>query len=282
MDIPVYLCNEVIRELDFRSQCGFARAVGYDGLEVAPFTLAADPSQLDASCVGEFRRIAEGEGVRISGLHWLLAAPEGLSITSADPDTHRRTVEFGRRLVDLCAELGGRYLVHGSPGQRRLDPGREEEGRAQATAYFAAMAEAAGKAGLLYIVEPPARQDTALINSVEEALRVIETIGSPALGTMVDCYAAASNEEDIEELLRRWLPRGAVQHIHFNDANRRGPGEGNLAFGSVLKVLEELGYRGAIGVEPFVYEPDGPACAARAIGYVRGLMENAHTARPQG
>ena len=26
-------------------------------------------------------------------------------------------------------------------------------------------------------------------------------------------------------------------------------------------------------IEPFVYEPDGPACAARAIGYVRGAME---------
>jgi hypothetical protein len=26
-------------------------------------------------------------------------------------------------------------------------------------------------------------------------------------------------------------------------------------------------------VEPFVYEPDGPSCAARAIGYLRGLQE---------
>jgi D-psicose/D-tagatose/L-ribulose 3-epimerase len=33
------LCAETIRHLDFRRQCAFARAVGYDGLEVALFRL---------------------------------------------------------------------------------------------------------------------------------------------------------------------------------------------------------------------------------------------------
>jgi D-psicose/D-tagatose/L-ribulose 3-epimerase len=26
-------------------------------------------------------------------------------------------------------------------------------------------------------------------------------------------------------------------------------------------------------MEPFIYEPDGPTCAARMIGYVAGLLE---------
>jgi hypothetical protein len=26
-------------------------------------------------------------------------------------------------------------------------------------------------------------------------------------------------------------------------------------------------------MEPFIYEPDGPTCAARMIGYVSGLLE---------
>ena len=34
----ISLCNEVIRELSFPQQCEFARKVGYDGLEIAPFT----------------------------------------------------------------------------------------------------------------------------------------------------------------------------------------------------------------------------------------------------
>ena len=37
------LCNEVIREFEFSRQCEFAAAVGYDGLEIAPFTLGDEP-----------------------------------------------------------------------------------------------------------------------------------------------------------------------------------------------------------------------------------------------
>lgn len=273
MAISINLCNEVIRTLDFRSQCAFARAVGYDGLEVAPFTLGPTPHQLSQAAIREFRMIAEGEGIAIAGLHWLLAAPEGLSITSTDDQVWQKTTTVGSSLVRLCAELGGRYLVHGSPGQRPLEPGREIEGRARGIGYFAAMAEAAREADVAYLIEPLSGKDTAFVNSVDDALRIIAAIGSPALGTMVDCYAAASNGEDVVALLRRWLPRGVVRHVHFNDPNRRGPGEGDLGFGAIVDALGEFGYAGAIGIEPFVYEPDGTACAARAIGYVRGLLE---------
>ncbi|BCH35619.1 hypothetical protein MesoLjLc_75490 [Mesorhizobium sp. L-8-10] len=86
MTFPINLCNEVVRTLDFRCQCAFARAVGYNGLEVAPFTLSPTPHELTASAIREYRAIADGEGIPIAGLHWLLAAPEGLSITSADED----------------------------------------------------------------------------------------------------------------------------------------------------------------------------------------------------
>lgn len=273
MTVSINLCNEVIRALDFRSQCAFARAVGYDGLEVAPFTLSHAPHELTPSAIREFRSIADDEGIAIAGLHWLLAAPEGLSITSTDDAVWQETTAVGRSLVMLCAELGGRYLVHGSPGQRRLEPGREAEGRQRGTAYFATMAEVAREADVAYLIEPLSRKDTPFVNSVEDALEIVAAIGSPALGTMVDCYAAATNGEDIVALLRRWLPQEVVGHVHFNDPNRRGPGEGNLGFGAIVDALEEFGYRGAIGIEPFEYEPDGMACAARAIGYVRGLME---------
>lgn len=273
MTISINLCNEVIRALDFPRQCAFARAIGYDGLEVAPFTLGPAPQELTQSAIREYRVIAEGEGIGIAGLHWLLAAPEGLSITSSDDEVWQQTIAVGRSLVTLCAELGGRYLVHGSPGQRHLEPGRETDGRVRAIAYFAAMAEAAREADVAYLIEPLSRKDTAFVNSMEDALSITAAVGSPALGAMVDCYAAATNGEDIVALLRRWLPQGVVGHVHFNDSNRRGPGEGDLPFSAIVDALEEFGYSGAIGIEPFVYEPDGMACAARAIGYVRGLLE---------
>jgi D-psicose/D-tagatose/L-ribulose 3-epimerase len=274
--LRIYLCSEVVRVLGFPEQCRFVRETGYDGLEIAPFTLHEDPRQLSSEEVGRLRAVAEGEGVEISGLHWLLAAPAGLSITSEDETVAAATLDFGRRLIDLCGEFGGRYLVHGSPGQRVLEPGREAEGQRRAEVYFASIAEAAKAAGLLYIVEPLSRADTTFITSVEEALALIDRIGSDALGTMIDCYAAASNGEDIPEVLERWVPSGVIRHVHFNDRNKRGPGEGALKFRPILDMLQRLNYSGSTAVEPFVYEPDGPACAARAIGYLRGMLDARH------
>ena len=269
--LSIALCNEVVRGLSFRKQCSFARAVGYNSLEIAPFTLGNDPNSIDFKNVDKYRRIAEEEGIAISGLHWLLAAPGNLSITSRDQDVHRRTLEMGRSLIALCRDLGGQYLVHGSPAQRKLDAGFEDEGRKRGAAYFAELADEASIAKVDYIIEPLSQNITNFITTVDEAADIIADIGSSSLLTMIDCYAAASDNDDICKLIEHWLPSGLIRHIHFNDDNARGPGEGSIAFAPILATLSRFDYTGTCAVEPFEYEPDGPACAARAIGYLRGL-----------
>ena len=77
----------------------------------------------------------------------------------------------------------------------------------------------------------------------------------------------------IPELIERWLPIGQIAHIHLNDPNRRAPGQGTLRFGPILAALRRQGYASVCSVEPFVYEPDGPTAAARAIGYLQALLE---------
>jgi sugar phosphate isomerase/epimerase len=62
--------------------------------------------------------------------------------------------------------------------------------------------------------------------------------------------------------------------VQVNDRNRRGPGEGEDRFAPVFAALKRNGYGGVVAVEPFKYVPDGQACAARAIGYVRGILES--------
>jgi sugar phosphate isomerase/epimerase len=274
MPMLISLCNEVVRELSLPRQMEFARKVGYDGLEIAPFTLGEDPHLLGAGRRAEIRRIAHEEGIAISSLHYLLVKPEGLSITSADADRRARTIDVMRRLCGLAADLGATVLVHGSPAQRQLEPGQEAEGRKRAAECFAAVADTAAEAGVTYCIEPLAPPENRFITTVEEAVALVRAIAKPAVKTMIDCCAAGRGEADaIPDLIRRWVPTGLIGHIHLNDPNRRGPGEGELQFAPILAALAAEGYRGLAAVEPFVYEPDGPACAARAIGYVRGAME---------
>lgn len=268
------LCNEVVRDMPFSEQCAFAAALGYDGVELAPFTLSSEPHRLAGGEIAGARRAASDAGIPITGLHWLLVAPEGMMLTSADPDVHKRTREVLVALIRLCAELGGSYVVHGSPQQRVLQSGEEAEGRKRAMETLAAAAEVAAGCGITYCLEPLSPKQDNFVTSVERAIGVVEEIGSPSFRTMIDCAAAASGEsEDIPTLIARHLPSGMIRHVHFNDPNRRGPGEGDLAFAPIVRALQDASYDGWVGVEPFLYEPDGPSCAARAIGYVRGLEE---------
>ena len=269
------LCNEVLRDFEFARQCAVAAELGYAGLELAPFTLGDDAYRLPASTRRELRRAAANAGIALSGLHWLLVAPVGLSITSADNAVRARTLDIMRRLVELCADIGGGYLVHGSPAQRRIselaDPA---DGPARAEAAWSAIAEDAAKAGVVYCIEPLARPAADFITTIAEAAPIVRRIDNPSLRTMIDTSAAAVMEDQpVADMIRYWMPTGLLGHVHFNDRNRRGPGEGDDQFAPVIQALHETRYDGWVGIEPFDYRPDGPACAARCIGYVSGIME---------
>lgn len=271
----IALCNEVLQPMPFAQQCAWAAAVGYDGLEVAPFTLSDEPHLMIAQERAAIRRAAADAGIAITGLHWLLLTPKGLSITSPDDAVRARTVEVMRRLVDFCADVGGKVLVHGSPGQRAIPAGETRETAiARARDAFARIADDAQRAGVVYCIEPLASTETPVINTIAEAAAIVDAIGSPALRTMLDCAAAGRMEQEpIAAVIDRWLPTGRIAHVQVNDPNRRGPGEGELAFAPILAALKRNGYEGVVAVEPFKYVPDGQACAARAIGYLRGILE---------
>jgi D-psicose/D-tagatose/L-ribulose 3-epimerase len=273
--VRIALCNEVIAPMPFPRQCEYAAKLGYDGLEVAPYTLSGDPHRIGSAQIAAARSAAEDCGIAVTGLHWLLVTPSGLSITSRDEATRKKTVDVMLALVDLCAQLGGRYLVHGSPQQRRIEAGETQAAAlGRATDCFAAAAERARKAGVVYCIEALSSEQTPLINTLEEAARIVAEIGNPALKTMLDCSAAGRMEkEPLGPLADRWLPKGFIAHVQVNDRNRRGPGQGEQRFAPLFAALKRHGYAGDVAVSPFDYVPDGPGAAARAIGYIRGILE---------
>ena len=273
------LCNEVVAALPFERQCALAAALGYDGLEIAPFTLSEEPASVTAAQRAHFRKTAEDAGIAITGLHWLLTAPAGLSLTSDDPETHRRTGTHMNAMVDLCADLGGKVIVHGSPKQRGLDHASSpQRARDNALTLLRNAAERAQGAGVTYCIEPLSPAMTDYVTNVAEALDLVEEINLPSLATMIDTLAAWGGEsEEPDALIRRHMASGRIRHIHVNDDNMRAPGQGERRFAPVLQALLDTGYDGLIGVEPFDYHPDGPAAAARAIGYLRGIAETLET-----
>lgn len=268
------LCNEVLAHLPFERQCELAAALGYQGLELAPFTLAPDPMALGAADARGWARVAADHGLVICGLHWLLAGPPGLSITTADAAVRQRTEDFLRHLIDLGAACGAGVLVHGSPRQRAPEAGQSvADALSRATEIWSRLAAPAGAAGLIYCIEPLAPATTPVVNTLAEAAAIVEAVGSPALRTMLDLGASSQSEtEPVAQVLQRHLALGHIAHVQLNDRNRRGPGQGDTPVAPVLEVLLEAGYTGWLSIEPFDFQPSPEACAAFSSGHVQGLL----------
>ena len=98
--------------------CQEVAELGYQGLEIAPFTLA--PRITDVTPRAPRKRSAgkpKACGLRIIGLHWLLAKTEGLQLTSPTRRCARRTADYLVELARCTRDLGGDLMVFGSPAQ---------------------------------------------------------------------------------------------------------------------------------------------------------------------
>src|SRR4051795_12290203 len=126
------ICNETFGDRPAADTFSTIRKLGYTGVEIAPFTFAPhnepfDLRHVSAQQIVDVRTLAEDAGLESIGLRWLLAKPEGHYLTSPDPTVRRRTGEYFRLLAEVCADLGGKIMVLGSPKQRNLLPGVSNE-----------------------------------------------------------------------------------------------------------------------------------------------------------
>ncbi len=271
------LCNEVLRHLPFDAQCAMAAQLGYQGLEVAPFTLFRDPQELNDGLAARTLASARAHGLQIPSLHWLLVQPEGLSMVSPDDRVRQVTLDWIRRLIDFAQQCGAKVLVHGSPAQRNPQAGQSrDDALRRLEDSLRQIAPWAQQAGVTYCLEPLSRQETEIVNTVQEAAQLVNRIGSPALRTMLDASAASQTEsEPIAQVLARHLDAGDIAHVQVNDRNRRGPGQGDTDLLPLVRVLRERGYDGWVAVEPFDYRPDGPTTAAFSAGHMQALWRAA-------
>src|SRR5260370_36198836 len=121
------ICNEIFRGWNIQDTLAYAARTGYDGVEIAPFTLADSVADIPARARDEIRDGAKRNGIGIAGIHWVLVKPEGLYMNHPDPAIRERTSSYLCELADFCADLGGSRMVVGSPKQRNIMPGVSAE-----------------------------------------------------------------------------------------------------------------------------------------------------------
>lgn len=269
------MCNEALRDAPFVDQCRTLRTAGYDGIEIAPFTLKDDPLDITPAKRREYRRIMSNEGLEFAGLHWLLVTPLNIHVTTPDAALRERSWQYVWNLVDLCADLGENgVMVFGSPDQRKTTGGATV---AEATQYFvdglARIAPHAANCGVTVLVEPLPRTLADVVRTLSDAMQVMNEIAHPAIQTMFDVHNTADETAPHEELIVKHGPR--IRHVHVNEMDGGCPGRGDYDFVPMFRALDRIGYKGWVSLEVFDFKSDPEQMARDSITHLKRKAEEA-------
>ena len=270
------ICNEMFGNRRPADVFSTVRKLGYTGVEITPFTLMPDAQpfdvrQVSAQRIVDIRTQAEDAGLEVVGLHWLLAKTDGFYLTSPDANVRRHTAEYLRALVELCADLGGRIMVLGSPQQRNLLPGVSyEDAEAYATEVLHAVIPACLQFGVTLALEPLGPTEGDFLLTAESAIRLAKMVGSKHCRLHLDVKAMSSEGRPIADIIR--ANREWMVHLHANDPNLLGPGMGEVDFRPIFAALKEIDYAGWVSVEVFKFEPSPDEIARRSIEYMQSLI----------
>ena len=263
------ICSETFPGASFSGICEAARRTGYTGLEIDPSNLSSDPASLSAAERRSLGDQMKGKGLHYCGLHSFLKAPGGLHLTTSDATVRTRTWEYFARLIDLAADLGpSPVMVLGSSKQRQAVGGVTLADATQRLVEgLIKVAPHASTRGVTILVEPLAPHLCNVVNTMAEAIAVVDKVQSPAVQSMFDTHNTTAETAPLPDVIRKYFTR--IRHVHLNELDGRYPGAGNFAFGPVLQTLRDLDYRGWLSVEVFDFKPDGETVARLAADRIR-------------
>jgi D-psicose/D-tagatose/L-ribulose 3-epimerase len=231
------------------------KAAGMDFLEL----LVPEPGELDAA--------ATRAALAASDLGVVLAARVNLQRDLASPDdaAHRAGIAYLRGCVDAAVDLGARLVggpLYGAPlvfAGRAPAPVDEDTRRRRIERVVAGLRAASAYAadnGVVLGLEPLNRFETDIANTTRHGLDLVEAVGSPALGLMLDTFHMNMEDPDPGDAIRRAGNR--LVHFQANENHRGFVGSGHVDWPGVARALAAVGYRGPITLEPFRRDDERP------------------------
>ncbi len=267
------MCNESMAELSWAEQCRIVSDAGYQGIEIAAFTLVEEGVQeINPAKRKEMVSVMKNAGLECVGLHWLLAPPpKGLHFTTPDAGVRRKTVAYLDTLIDFCGDLGGPYMIFGSPKQRDTKGVSVEQAKNYFADGLAAVADHAQQRGIKILVEPLGKRTTDVVNTMAEASQLTEQVNHRAIQMMFDFNNTVDETEPFDVLLRKYHKN--IHHVHVQEMGGKHLGTGNAVndYVKAFQVLKDLRYNNWISLEVFDFSPGGRTIAVESMKVLKQI-----------
>ena len=165
------------------------------------------------------------------------------------------------RNLDRCRQLGGRVVVWGSSQSRNVPEGfsRDTAWR-QIQEFLHLLGDIARQNNLIIGIEPLRKQESNIINTAAEAMKLALEVNHPNVKMIVDFYHLRQENED-PDILR--VAQKEIVHLHFaNPTGRRWPHSAteDPQYQRFFSLVKETGYQGGLSIEGNgTFEEDGAA-----------------------
>jgi D-psicose/D-tagatose/L-ribulose 3-epimerase len=245
-------------------------AVGADGVDLA---IEKDGLNTPKRLLElPIRRIMAENGLKVAASTPFYVR-EGMDICHTDEKLRQETIEFSRRSIDVTAHAGcDRMLI--VPGivsvNHRYHISREEDWK-RAVEALHILGEYAAGCGVMLMIEPINRYRTALVHTIDEALRMIRDIGLKNFFIVGDTFHMQMEEiEGIPVALRK--AGHHLQCLHIGDNTRRAPGYGVMDWKAIVAALFDIGFDGPLSYETLFTGFDADR-VCRDAGYINDMEE---------
>jgi sugar phosphate isomerase/epimerase len=249
---------------DILEKWEFASSVGFEGIELR----GTDDwrGRLDSL------KAAREEGVVFSSVCLI----SDRFIGDLDAGRRREAVEHMKHLLSGIADLGGNGAITPAAfglASKRLPPFEvprsEEEDRRVLLDALEELGEHADASGTLVLLEPLNRYEDHMLNRVEQAVELCQTVGRPSIKVMGDLFHMNVEEDDLGETIRR--AEGLLAHVHLADSNRLQPGAGHTDFAGAFAALRGIGFDGYMAMECGI-RGDSRAVLPEVVKHLRSWM----------
>jgi len=176
--------------------------------------------------------------IKVAGVCGMFGPENDLSSNSGIQ--RQNAIDYIRRQIDLCKEVGGSYIlvVPGAVGRPDAYDDSEFERSVETLRIAAGDFEAAG---IQAAIEPIRAAEVSLVNSIADAKKYIEAVNHPGVAHINgDVYHMQVGEANIAESL---IEAGdMLVNLHLADSNRCALGKGSMDIDAIIMALYVIGY----------------------------------------
>jgi protein FrlC len=183
--------------------------------------------------------------LRERGLSMACLTPEQVAypvnIASGERWLRDSSVQLFLRAAEICSDLESPLLF--LTAGRGYEDGPLEPAWERSVLALQAITERASELGVSCVLEPLQRVESNLVTDLSSLERMVEDVGHPDLGVVIDTVALAVAGDAVSDYGRSFGKR--VRHVHLIDGSPAGHlawGDGNLDLTSILRELGQLEY----------------------------------------